>query len=487
MEASKFINFNMPQMFTVLAPQKNIYLEWGRGTGKSTIIAWRIKELAFRMPRGKFFLVGATYQQILTRTLPSTIAGLEILGFYKDVHYWIGRRPPKSYKINEPFQPPGNYEHCMIWCTGAVFDLVSMDNKNSARGLNTDGGVGDEALLFDYEELSTNVLFTNRGHLDKFGHEPLHHSVLFASSTPVNIKGKWLIEMEKQALIDPDEIYYSRASSEFNRHNLGNNWFKEAKRILPDLIYNAEILNIRPGKIEGGFYANLDENKHTYTNYNNGYLETLGYDFQKLQEIDCRMDSDCITDKPISVAFDYGAVINTLVAEQDIGRKSRFLNSFYVKSPGLVTETVEQFCKYYKYHGDKTVDYYYDHTAVFKDAVRTETFADVVTDTFEANGWNVNRIYIGQAASHDARYLLWNRVFIGDDDVLPEVELNRDKCRYVILSMQMAGVKQGRKGFEKDKGSERTKGPQEEATHFSDAADTLMVGKYGRGNVGTFI
>jgi hypothetical protein len=50
-------------------------------------------------------------------------------------------------------------------------------------------------------------------------------------------------------------------------------------------------------------------------------------------------------------------------------------------------------------------------------------------------------------------------------------------CEYLILSMEQAGIIYGRNGFEKDKSKERDpEFPQEEATHISDAADTLFIG-----------
>lgn len=45
--------------------------------------------------------------------------------------------------------------------------------------------------------------------------------------------------------------------------------------------------------------------------------------------------------------------------------------------------------------------------------------------------------------------------------------------------MQLAGVRQGKNGFEKDKRSEANRLiPQEDATHLSDAMDTLYIGKF---------
>lgn len=470
---------------TVFAQQKHIYLEWGRGTGKSTIIAWRMKELAYKMPRGKFFLVGETYTQILTRTLPSTIRGLELLGYFKDIHFFVGRKPPKNLKWLEPYEPPSSYDHCLYWHTGAVFDLISLDNKNSGRGLNTDGGIGDEAALLDYEMLFANALSTNRGNGRIFGAEPLHHSVLFASSTPLTQKGKWLIEMEEQAKISPEKIFYLRASSEFNRLNLGDEWFEENKRILPDIIYNAEILNIRPGKVENGFYASLNSSVHYYTSSNASYLDSIGYTFALDGEIDCRLDDDFIRDMPIDIAFDYGASINCMVCEQEVGDESRYINSFYVKSPELVTEVVKLFCKYYAHTNCHEVNYYYDHTAQGTDAGRSKSFAEIVVEAFIAEGWIVYQHYIGQAPGHDHKYKFWSAALKETDHRLPKFRFNSIRCKYLIMSMEGAGILQGKNGFEKDKRPERNKKlDQAETTHHSDAADTLAYGKYSNRLVG---
>ena len=60
---------------------KHICIEAGRGTGKSTILGWFVKEAAKQMPRATGVLVGATFVQIKSRTFPSTKEGLEMFGF----------------------------------------------------------------------------------------------------------------------------------------------------------------------------------------------------------------------------------------------------------------------------------------------------------------------------------------------------------------------------------------------------------------------
>lgn len=473
------IQFTLPQLLAIMAPQKNKYLEWSRGAGKSTVLAWSVKEKPMQMPRGSFFLVGETYNQILTRTLPSTINGLEMLGYKKDVHFFVGRKAPAKWRWAEPYQPPLSYDHAIHWISGAVTHLISLDMANSGRGLNTDGGDGDEAALFDYERLFANVLTTNRGNIDRFLKCPLHHSTMFASSVPLTNKGKWLYQMEEQARLDPTKILYLRADAEHNRHNLGDDWFAENKRIMTDLIYNAEILNIRPDRVEGGFYAQLNEKEHTYDQYDNSYLLALGYDFSKAQNAGCLADGDLRRQAPLDISLDYGAAINTIHAEQEYNNESHGLKSMFIKSPQTLDVLIHNFCDYYSAHQCKIVNYHYDHTAVSHSANSSMTYKDTVVEVFNKRGWQVVELYHGQAPSHHQKYLFWGQLLKGTDTRLPKFMLNKSNCKYLIISMQQAGVLEGKNGFEKDKRPEKQKNAiHEETTHFSDAADTLYYFKY---------
>ena len=76
----KQILLNAMQMTAVSANRyagvKHICIEAGRGTGKSTILGWFVKEAVKQMPRATGVLVGATFVQIKSRTFPSTKEGL---------------------------------------------------------------------------------------------------------------------------------------------------------------------------------------------------------------------------------------------------------------------------------------------------------------------------------------------------------------------------------------------------------------------------
>lgn len=473
------ITLNIAQWVMVLAQQKIKIAEWGRGAGKSTILGYSQKEKAFKMPRSSLFLVGETYKQMMTQTLPSTLQGLELLGYKKNVHYFVGRKAPSKWKWNEAYEAPLDYEHAIHWISGACTRLISLDLKDGGRGINSDGGDGDEVALLDEKKLSDNVLSTIRSGKDRFGHCPLHHSVSFYTSMPRTAKGKWIFKYEELAKEFPKEYLFLRASAEVNRHNLGDDWFKERRRSMSDFEYNTEILNIEPGAIEGGFYAQFDEDIHTYVDYNNGYLISLGHDYEKAQKAGCLADGDVQMDAPMDIAFDYGANINTIHAEQERDGESHGLMSMFVLTPNTIDVLVNKFCDYYTAKSNKDIFYRYDHTALFKTGIATVDYKDVVIATFIKRGWNIIPIYQGQAPGHHARKLFWEIFLKGEDRRLPLFRINKHNCKYMQISMENAGVVVGKNGFEKDKRPERVKKMlQEEATHFSDAADTLYFSKY---------
>ncbi|WPC10467.1 hypothetical protein LEQ05_11155 [Riemerella anatipestifer] len=152
-------------MTAILANQrygiKNVNIEAGRGSGKSTVIGWFIKEAVRQMPRSTGVVVGETFVQIKTRTLPSTKEGLEMFGLFEGIDYVVGKCGQKL-GFEMPFQAPDSWANVIHFRNGSIIVMVSLDNPNSGRGLNSYYVIGDEAALLTYERLFNNVLTTNR-------------------------------------------------------------------------------------------------------------------------------------------------------------------------------------------------------------------------------------------------------------------------------------------------------------------------------------
>ena len=195
--------------------------------------------------------------------------------------------------------------------------------------------------------------------------------------------------------------------------------------------------------------------------------------------LDSRADKDVNPDAPICIGMDYNANINWIVAGQPTGKRLNVIKSFYTKFERKIPALIEDFCRYYMNHRNKTVIYYYDTTALGSNyAVNTQDFHWVVCHEFERYGWAVESVYMGNPMRHDEKYLLINQGFAGKQRLMPF--FNRQNNDDLILAIQTAGVTRGRNGFRKDKGGEKLAETEEDLlqhrTDGTDAFDTLYIG-----------
>lgn len=475
---SKNISLTIPQASAAISYQKKKFLEWARGSGKSTILGYFIRGFVTQMPRASFFLVGCTYSQILSRTLPSTIEGLEMFNLYQDVDYVVGRSGKKNGFLM-PFQPPNQWNNIIHFSNGAIFQLVSLDNPNTGRGLNSYGGIGDEAALLDPVKLFNNVKTTNRAKKEIFKNCSMLGAEVYASSTPIIKKGKWFTDMELEAIRNPETYYFSKANA-FSNPYIRQDWFKEMRIESPsELIYNAEILNIRPKEITDGFYANLNPAIHYYTDYNNSYLETLGVVARK-EHFNCNQDNDIRKHEPLIVSLDWG-VFNSAVVSQLQDYEYKVLKSFFVKSPKLLEDLfIEQLIPYYQPHKEKKIYLYGGHDGNNRLPNSNKTLFEQVEDVLVSHGWIVYRMTKGAAITHMNKYLLINTMLKETYSRLPVIRINEHNNPDLIISLERAEAREALSGgVEKNKSSERNKSIlQQHATHLSDAFDIPIASMF---------
>ncbi|MBD2700140.1 hypothetical protein IC229_05805 [Spirosoma sp. BT702] len=479
------------------------------------------------MPRGHGCFVGATYLQLLERTLPPVIKGWEQMGMVRGRDFWIRERPPKKLNIPQPIVGPVTSDHCIFFKNGAVASMVSQDRPGSANGKTVHWIIGDEAKFLDKQKLDNELLMTNRGDDRYFGGIPEFHSLLFCTDMPTTKAAMWILEQDKRMkkqsenlpvdrisallsiraeiyqlydllvkkpgkrdkilaeiakrqsqwdAIRANTIYFSEASTLDNIHGFGLKNIAKLRKQLPTFIFRTAILNQRPFLSENAFYPDLDE--HHFTDaYDYGYIDS--FDFGKGQYEDSRKDADVDKWAPLDVGGDYNSSINPFLVGQARGRKYRVLNEIYVRAPLKLKDAARAFCAYYKHHPTKRVRYFYDHTTIFTNASMEMSFADDFADVLRAAGWEVDMIYLGHTLSPMQRYEMWGRCLTGGDEKFFDVSFNRNNCQYVRVSMQQTQIKQGSRGFEKDKGDERKlELDQRETTHFSDGVDTLLIGAH---------
>jgi hypothetical protein len=477
----KRIARNLMQYMVRAAKQPVKVIEAGRGAGKSTVLADEMVDVVHDMPQSTNFLQGSTFQQILTRTLPSTIESLRNLGYEKGIHYMVGCKPPRHLHWKEAYEPPLDYARAIPFYNGSVYLLLSQDTNS--RGINTASGIADEFALLDPAKFQAETLATIRGQKHRFEKCRRYRNQTYTSSIPRTQEGKFMYKYQEEAELHPEKVFYVRASSHINKANLPDGWFDDQKRIMTPYEYNIEINNIRPKALSGGFYPLFNEKLHTYTAYNNDYLAGLldndgTYNVATFRNLDCRQDNDHYPKAPLNIALDYGK-FNCIVTGQETLNIFRFISAFSVESPKLTEDLVNEWCDYYEFHQDKTVHYYYDQTATGRDGRTPKTYAEIVVETLEARGWIVYEEYYGAAPMHVDKHNFWNVAMRNNDPSLPHFAWNKNNSKYLIESINNAAAKDGAKGIEKVKTDERNASiDQRFTTHFSDAGDMLAYFKY---------
>lgn len=313
-----------------------------------------------------------------------------------------------------------------------------------------------------------------------------------------------------------------RASTLENVDVLGEEYIRQMKRDLPPYTFMVSILNVKIKKSNDGFYSNLDiDHVHGYipdeidplsqanfrTEKATGIIggkkitsESYQPDLKELSERnDCRMDSDCVNDLPLYLAFDYNANINTLVVGQVYQRDGveavNVIKSFYVKNERKLRELVDDFSHYYapKRAVNRDVVYYYDATAKqgASYALTDERFYQAVIKELERNGWNVTAIDMGVPEKHEVKHRIINNGLAGIE--YPAIRINQPNNPDLIIALQLCEVSIGYQGFRKDKSQEKKAEtednlPLQQRTDFTDAFDSLYLGcKFWRGNIGWFV
>lgn len=480
----KNLELNLMQMTAILANQrygiKNINIEAGRGSGKSTVLGWFLKEAARQMPRSTGVIVGETFVQIKTRTLPSTKEGLEMFGLFEGIDYIVGRCGQKE-GFEMPFQAPDSWANVIHFRNGTIAVMVSLDNPNSGRGLNSYFVIGDEAALLTYERLYNNVLTTNRSIKPQFKNKTLLNSTIFVSSVAMTQKGEWFTNREEKARKNPKKFAFLKFTSLVNKHNLTPGWIEQMKEeALSKVLFDAEIMNIRPRGVTDGFYSQLKADTHYYSyRYNVDDMGGLSEDYKP----SCRYDTDLIRGIPLQFNLDFGGRINCGTVSQYLTsiNEVRFIKEFFVKNPDKLSDMVRLFIDYYEPHKSScnVVHLYHDRSGYKQEANSKTTLAEDVENMLRSAGWRViNKTPNTNNPSHIDKFRLINEILSEQNNKLPIVRINENQCPNLIISMENAPLTSD-DAFKKDKSSERSSTiPQEHATHFSDTFDYCLFWQF---------
>lgn len=531
----------MPRKLDLIAARR-----FGKTDGTAAPALVRVIQM---MPRGKSAIYCSTLKQGLTRTIPGTIAAIErITGLSHGIHFFVGCHAPKAAGFPEPYVRPYNWEHCIHWWNGHVSHILSQDVKFSANSLTLDFYLIDEARNIRKQKVDEELepaLSGTPGHFDDC---PLKKGAYIITDRPITREGQWVLD--RKSLSTPDierkileciqnyaymkthgwsNTYIRKELEELNNLRrdchlfkeydtienaaiVGEDYIADMKRILPPKIFAISILNIPQRKASDGFYSAFDESLHTYVVEDADLMENFRtvlkpasdnrirssfetYDFKRLQEHSCIMDSEIDPKQPLNIALDYNENINWIVTaqegNQDGMRTMDVLSSMFVKNERKLRELSQDWCDYYEPQrlANNKVNFYYNQTAKQKGYANNlvgEAFHVTVTKELQSRGWQVNTIDMGEAVGHMTKFFMWDDAFKKVVDPLTGKQkylfprLNRYNNEFLICAIENTDTIKSYGGFSKDKSGEKLKDseedPSELRTDGTDALDDLFIG-----------
>ena len=512
--------FHDAQMYPLLIMPRDLVMICGRGFGKGAVQGVRLLTAAQGMPGSMGGFVAPSVKRCLTNILPSLLVHLERWGYKRDIHYTIGKKPWKALHWKKPVFEPANWENTISFYNGSVCSIISQDRSGTSNSLSLDYLIIDEAKFIDFEQLKEETFQANRGNNAIFGDFFMHHGMTITTDMPITKKGSWPLRYEKEMdtelirciegmvyklwqlrrkaeanplkadsyarrIADMEKqlnslrahaLLYKEYTSIENLAILGVEYIKRMKRELPPLTFATSIMSRRIGIAADGFYGCLDEAANLYTAPNTNILNIDNMEKGKLTSLDCRCDDDCDTSLPLIIGGDVGELINWIVVGQ-VGRDTRLriLKSFWGKNERKMPDVVDDLCAYYKPHRNKHVVFYWD--ATFKGnnyGTHNDDIPTIVQKAFRRHGWRVTSRYIGKPMFHVEKNLLINRMFQGK--ARHQVLINRDNNPDLLISIQSAGVYDGKKDKRGEKLVETEEDQLQWRTDGSDAFDTVCIG-----------
>lgn len=494
----------------------------GRGTGKGVVQASVVLNALQQMPGCTIAIVAPSAVRALTNTLPSMTMHWEAWGYKRDIHWCIGHRPPRALGWPRPLIEPHSWDNILSFYNGSICQIISQDRKGTSNSKSFDFVAIDEAKFIKFDQLKDETFLANRGQQREFGNCPLHHGMLVTSDMPTTKAGSWFLNYEGEmnreliativslkqqreiingrlrtedtppeylpqrlatidkqlALLRKQALYYGVYSTLTNMEVLGEAYIRQMKRDLPPLVFYTSVLCIPIKQMRDGFYSSLKP-RHLYTATDFNYLDNLEFDFKKAktQARSMEVDADLMPDRPLCIAFDFNRNINWLVCGQVDEDRARMntVKAFFVKYERKLVELVTDFSTYYRTRKNREVIFYYDSTALGSNyAVNDRDFRRVIEDTLRSQGWTVRPVYIGNPMNHGEKHLLINQGFQGQGRLTPFI--NQDNCEDLLVSLQTAGVYNGKKDKRGEKLAETEEDRLESRTDGSDAWDTLYIG-----------
>lgn len=521
-----------PQQLISLVDAQTTVVVAGRGGGKTTnILAYKSFNLVHSMPGATINIYGETYQNMLLVTLKELFHGWTRLGFLQDVHYVVGKLPPKTWP--KPYRAPLKPQYTIFTYTGAIFQILSQDvfnNGGSAQAmiadearrlkkddfdqvflamrddthfkgnpnylsltLTTDQPVSPhEQWIFDYEERMDNEQIDLIVDYQLVQNKLIQE--LYAKGTTESRKKKYLRPLinKYQAILNnlrKGSTFFHEFSTLDNLYGVGVEYIDNLYKTLEWPVFEISVLNKRNKRPPKLFYPNFNAEKHTDNNVDYADYEDFDFTYKKSITRSCRQDGDTDKRQELIISLDVGGHINVGLTGQLHNHIElyghgkgyydvlRFLKGMYVVPDLLISDLGEMWCKYYEPMLVRDVEFIFDKTDTAD--LPTGSAADQFMEVLRDKGWNVIENYVGDVAKPHARFNFINKLLSEKYDDTPRIRLNNINCEDCIIAIEKTELRIGKSGYEKEKKYERDpiRYKQHRVTHFPDAFDKMVYHK----------
>lgn len=520
------------KMVIDLIKPKNLFLIAGRATSKtSDILAERFIDVCEDMPGSYFCVISDTYVNALKNILPALIEGLNRKGWIEGIHYVVDEKPPEHF--DDPYKAPQSYKHTISIFNGCFCNLISMDQPSGGAGNSYQHGFGDETKYIDFEKVK-KIFPAMRG-WKKHASSPFYKGLTFTTDMPNPTEGEydWILDREKDMNVGQIKLclqagfiindikiellneektgdkkkvaqlekqlarwearwrkarknstFFKIVSSYVNVDFLTPSYFKDSLENLGQEEFATAIGSFPPEVKKGDrFYINfaphhiLDDGINT-----DYYLENY--------EIGDERDESSLAlkyidhNKPIDIGVDFG-IMCSLVSGQINYNTAYLFKEFFTLPPDHLKQLAIQFDDYYKNHGCKIINFYYDRSGNAYQQVGKD-FGSELAGYLAELGWSVEMMSKGQSTIlQSEEFALMKNIMEGSDGNLPRFKICKFGCRNTISSLQKAKTKNftDRKGVKqilKDKTFERSRDYKRlpaESTNLSDAVKYFFFRK----------
>ena len=535
--------YSAVQTLALLADTQDMYLELGRGSGKTThILGPRIDRVQDSMPGSVQVFLASTYKAIFENLVPG-IMEYFAEHYEEGMYFCIGQRPPAHFKPCRTLIT--DWKNTISFVNGTVLQFVSCERPERANGKNIAHLYMDEMLHIKQRVVDENVRPAMRSKSTCYYDSPYFMGTTGTTSTPnIETDEDWFLRYEEQC--DPERVhliqqlaleldhryyalasaeqahdratahrlelycrrlesmlaqlrrgtvYYLRASSFSNIRVLGPDYIrKQMEGTLDKASLHTSIFAVRENRVKDLFFARFGPMYIEEDTYRLERVESLSLGEQA--GFTCADMQHCDPALPLYIGYDPGPFTSLVVGQYSRDRKTfRILKDCYAWLPDQQARLAHLFDTFFRPMRNRQVFLHYDRAGNQHDP-RWKHMAAYLGDTGDTDaimlqqelrrrGWVVQLMSMRQPTILYRQHLhLLQHLFSGREDYTvdgqPVIRIRIDRNEAEALISSIYNSPVKRDGGEVRLDKSSEKKPYEEQAYGStQLASALMYLLWG--------